>query len=203
MCGSNSAQSDAQAQEAAFSRQMMAENAAVYAKQQGILDTLNAGFQKIISAGPSQTGFSDAEDTNLKTQATEDVAANETNASRALGQKQAADGGGDTFVPSGVKQQQQEQIINTGASTDSTLKSQIDLANYNAGTANYDQAVSGEENVAAQLNPVGYSDATTNANNASASEANAIAASANSPFTAVMGALGAVGGAATGALLKP
>lgn len=202
MCGSNSAQTEAQQQEAEFSQQMMQENAAVYSKQQGILDTLNAGFQKIVQAGPSQNGFSDAETTNLKTGATEDVARNETNASKALGQGQAAEGGGDIFVPSGVKNQQQEEIVNTGATTDSQLKQQIDLANYNQGQSNYTNAVAGEETVAADLNPVGYSGATTAANTSAADEANAIALSANSPFTAVMGALGGIGGAATSAILK-
>lgn len=197
MCGSNEEQTDAQAQEADFSRQMMAENATVYGKQQGILDSLNQGFQKIVAQGPSQEGFSAGEKTNLDTMGTESVAANMSKASKSLGEGQAAQGGGDTFIPSGVKDQQREELAEAGATADSAAHAKVLSDDYATGRDNYNAAVGGEETVAADLNPVAYSGATTSANSASADEANAIATAANSPFTAVMGALGGVAGAAT------
>jgi hypothetical protein len=196
MCGDVSQQDQTYQQQADFSKQMMTENATVFGKQQSILDNLNAGFSKIVAAGPSQKGFSADEQNILDTTATESVAANMSKASKALGEGQAAQGGGDTFIPSGVADQQREQLAATGAATDSTLHSQILEDNYAAGRTNYQNAVQGELGVSTQLNPVGYSDATTSANSGQANEANAIAASANSPFTAVMGALGGVAGAA-------
>lgn len=202
MCGDNSQQTEIQQQQAEFSQQMMQENAQVYGKQQGILDSLNSGFQAIIANGPSQKGFSDQQLTNLDTQSTEATAADMTKASQALGNGQAAQGGGDTFIPSGVKTQEQEQLAAAGATSDSSTKSQILQADYAQGNTNYNNAVAGSETVAADLNPVGYSDAATASSTAAANEANAIATSANSPFTAVMGALGGVTGAATGALIK-
>jgi hypothetical protein len=201
MCGSNEEQTDAQAQEAEFSRQMMAENAAVYGKQQTILDSLNAGFQSIVAKGPNQEGFSAGEKENFNTEATESVAGSMTKAAKALGNGQAAQGGGDTFIPSGVAQQQREELAEAGAEADATSHQKILSDDYAEGHTNYNNAVAGEETVASDLNPVGYSTATTSANSASADEANAIAAAANSPFTAVMGALGGVAGAATSAYI--
>lgn len=196
MCGSNSQQTAAQAQEAAFSKQMMQENATVFGQQQNILSSLNAGFQKIIANGPSQEGFAPSELTNLQSTGTEDTARGETNAMRALGQGQAAEGGGNTFIPSGVKQEQQQEVASAGADSNTQTQEGIINADYAQGNVNYDNAVAGSQAVAADLNPIGYSEATTNSNQASASEANAIAQSANSPFTAVMGALGGLAGAA-------
>ena len=198
MCGSTSQQDENYAEQAAFAKQMVAENATVFGQQQGILSSLNAGFSKIIAAGPSQLGFSADQKDDLDTQATESVATNMTMAKQALGNGQAAQGGGDTFIPSGVTQQQNEQLAATGASTDANLHSQILQADYNTGNTNYNNAVGGQLGVASQLNPVGYSGATTSANVGAGNEANEIAAAANSPFTAVMGALGGVAGAAIG-----
>jgi hypothetical protein len=196
MCGSNSQQTDAQAQEAAFSQQMMQENAKVFGQQQTILTSLNQGFQAIVANGPGQQGYSPAELNSLDTTATEDVASNMTNAKKALGEGQAAEGGGDTFIPSGVKGEQDEELAAAGATADAATKSQVLQSGFQQGNANYNQAVAGEETVASDLNPVGYSNSTTAANVSSADEANAIAASASSPFTAVMGALGGLAGAA-------
>jgi hypothetical protein len=198
MCGSSSQQDENYAEQAAFAKQMQAENSTVFGQQQGILSSLNAGFQKIIDAGPSQQGFSADQKNDLDTQATEAVARNMTMDKQALGNGQAAQGGGDTFIPSGVTDQQNEELAATGASTDSTLHSQILQDDYTQGNTNYNNAVTGQTNVAGMLNPVGYSTATSTAGSNAGNEANAIAASANSPFTAVMGALGAVGGAAIG-----
>jgi hypothetical protein len=202
MCGETSAQDANYAEQASFATQMQAENTTVFGQQQSILSNLNAGFSKIIAAGPSQQGYSADELNTLNTSVDENVGANMTKASQALGNGQAAQGGGDTFIPSGVAEQQKEELAATGASTDSTLKSQVLQSGYAQGNADYNNAISGEEGVASDLNPVGYSGATTGALSSAGNEANQIAASANSPFTAVMGALGGVAGAAAGQLLK-
>lgn len=198
MCGLTSQQDETYKQQVDFSKQMMAENATVFGQQQSILSNLNAGFQTIIAAGPSQKGYSDDQKNNLDTMATEAVTQNMSQASKALGEGQAAQGGGDTFIPSGVAQQQREQLAATAASTNATVHSNILQDDYTQGTTNYQNAVMGALGVAQQLNPVAYSDATTAANSGQASQANAIATAANSPFTAVMGALGGVAGAAAG-----
>lgn len=196
MCGSTSAQDANYAEQNAFAQQMQTENATVFGQQQSILATLNAGFQKIIAAGPSQLGFSPDQKNSLDTNVTESVAGNMTKASKALGEGQAAQGGGDTFIPSGVADQQREELAATGAATDSTLHSQILQADYNQGNTNYNNAVTGSLDVAGQLNPTAYGNTTVNALQGAGNEANAIAAAANSPFNAVMGALGGVAGAA-------
>jgi hypothetical protein len=196
MCGDTSSQDQNYQEQADFAKQMITENSTVFGEQQSILTGLNAGFSKIIAAGPSQTGFSADQKNNLDTQVTESVAGNNAKAAKALGNNQAAMGGGDTFIPSGVKAQQNEQLAATALSTDSSLHSQVLQADYAQGNTNYNNAVTGEEGVANMLNPVGYSGATTSADTGAANEANAIAASASAPFTAVMGALGGVAGAA-------
>jgi hypothetical protein len=201
MCGNSSQQDENYQEQADFAKQMVTENSTVFGQQQSILSGLNSGFQKIIAAGPSQTGFSADQKNNLDTMATESVAGNNAKAAKALGEGQAAEGGGDTFIPSGVKDQQKEELAATALSTDSSLHSQILQADYTQGNQNYNAAVAGEEGVASDLNPVGYSGATTGATGGAANEANAIAASANSPFTAVMGALGGVVGSAAGAYI--
>jgi hypothetical protein len=202
MCGDTSQQDATYQQQQEFSQQMMNENTAVFGEQQSILTNLNNGFQQIIANGPSQTGYSADQLNTLETSATENVAANMTNASKALGEGQAAQGGGDTFIPSGVSQQQDEQLAATGATTDATLRNQILTSDYTQGNTNYNNAVNGALGVAQQLNPTSYAGEVNTANSGQASEANAISASAMSPFTAVMGALGGVAGAAA-TYLKP
>jgi hypothetical protein len=202
MCGDSSQQDENYQEQADFAKQMTAENATVFGQQQGILASLNAGFSKIIAAGPSQMGYSKDELNNLNTTVDENVGQNMTKASQALGNNQAAMGGGDTFIPSGVKEQENEELAETGAQTDSTLKSQVLQSGYAEGNSNYNNAVAGEEGVATALNPVGYGSTTVSAGGSAANEANAIAASASSPFTAVMGALGGIGGIAAGKLIK-
>jgi hypothetical protein len=201
MCGEADEQNDTYQQQADFSKQMMKENELVFGKQQGILDSLNAGFQQIIARGPSQTGFSPDERNLLDTGATEAVATNMSQAAKALGEGQAAQGGGDTFIPSGVKQQQREKLASVAAATDASLHSKIAEDDYTQGRSNYRDAVMGALNVSGQLNPTSYGAVTNQANSGQADEANAIAAAANSPFTAVMGALGGAVGVAGGAYL--
>lgn len=202
MCGDSSQQDENYQEQAAFATQMQAENSTVFGQQQSILSSLNAGFSKIIAAGPSQQGYSPDELNSLNTSVDENVGQDNTKASQELGNMQAARGGGNTFIPSGVDSAEQETLAETGAQTDASLKSQVLQSGYAQGNANYNAAVGGEEGVAADLNPDAYGNTTVSAGSSAGSEANAIAASANSPFTAVMGALGGIAGAATGQILK-
>src|SRR5882672_1871853 len=83
-----------------------------FAGQQGILDNLKSSVDSLVKAGPGQYGFTAAEDAALRTRASAGTADAYKMASQALGEKLAAQGGGNAFLPSGIKDQlQSEQTL--------------------------------------------------------------------------------------------
>jgi hypothetical protein len=201
MCGGpSSTQLKLQDEEAQFyATQIDAYNTA-YSNFKGIQDTLNAQFAPIIAKGPNQFGFSDAEVQNLNSIATEGTARNYGSAQKALQDSIATQGGGTSNVnlTSGATAQMREQLASEAATTESMGQQQIQQAGYGQGHQEWQQAVAGEEDLAAGWNPNSFSGSATGAAGTANAEANTITQQQNSMWGSIIGALGGIGSQAAG-----
>jgi len=91
----------------------------------------------IINAGPGQFGFTGAETAALRSGATETTATQYGNAAKAIGEKMATAGGGNTYIPSGAATQMQGQLASAGASQEAQSQNAITQAGYQQGQQNY------------------------------------------------------------------
>jgi hypothetical protein len=202
MCGSNSQQQQISDSQQQMYQTLNQNYATTFGQDQAITSALTAQFQPILAAGPSQTGFSQGELTNLNTAATENVAQNYAAAQKATAQVLAARGGGNDLLPSSTSAQLIAQNTNLAAQQRAAAQNTIQQANYAQGYQNWTQAASVLSNTAQLINPLGYAGQATGAGTAAANTANQIAQQNNSIWNAAIGALGSVGGMATGSFLS-
>ena len=199
MCGATQAQQNLQTEQSAFYASMTANYNTTFAEQQAVLAGVTNSLAPIIAAGVGQEGFGAQEKTALNTQATEGVATNYANAQKALNEKMATLGGdAPTTSSSGMAAQLDENLAAGAASTKSSLDTTITENNFATGRANFNNAVSQQEQAAGLLDPNGTSNAASGAGKDAADTANQIAAANNSVWTSVMGALGGIAGSAVG-----
>ena len=198
MCGASQQQKDIEASQAAFYDTLTSEYKTLFGQSQGILGELTKSFEPILKAGINQQGFSAGELNNLNSQAVSGTGANYAKAADALSKQQAASGGGNTYIPTGAKIQQQQQLAESAAENESRIESGIQAENYATGRANYLTAAQGLGGVASELNPTGAANAATGAGSAAATTANEITQANNSWMQLVGAGLGAAGTAAGG-----
>lgn len=198
MCGSSSGQTQVSNEENQFYKTLTDQYSTIFGQSQAITGALTAQFQPILAAGPSQTGFSPGEDTALRTQNTEGVATDYAQAQRATAQILAARGGGNTLLPSSVDANILAQNANQAAATRAQGENQITRQNYAQGYQNWQAAANVLGSTAGLISPTSYASATTTAGNSAMQGATDVANSANSPWNAAFGALGAVGGGLAG-----
>ena len=199
MCGASDSQNELSAEQTQFYKQIQQQDQTTFGEDQGILKQVTDAYAPILAAGPNQYGFSAAETNNLNTSATEGVATDYASAAKALRETNAAMGGGDTYLSSGVKDQQEAQLATSAAQQESSDKLQVNEAGYQQG---YDQfktatsALSGIEGenesttIAANANQAGEAAGTTD---------NQINEANNSWYAPLVGAAAAVGSAGVAA----
>lgn len=201
-CGASAAQSQIQDSQIAFMQQAQQQSAAVFGNASKVFNELQATFAPIIAAGPNQEGFSEQEKSNLNSQAITNVGQSYKNARAAVGNAQSAEGGGNTVLPSGANIGVDLGLASSAANQTANELGTITENDYATGRQNYQNAVAG---AAGATNTYNAATGATNAANQSGSDAgttaNQIATQDNSWMQAVSGALGAVGGAATGAAI--
>lgn len=136
-CGASGAMKSAADQEARVSQQMTNEFGTVFNQNEGILSSLTSALEPIVSAGPNQQGFSPAEEAAMRTQAMEATSAAGKQASDSVRQELAAEGGGNSYLPSGS-----EAAINAGlaeqtAQENASKQLGITTADYGQGRQNF------------------------------------------------------------------
>lgn len=200
MCGATPAQNQIESQQQSFYTNAISQANQVFGNSSSVFNDLMKTFQPIVAAGPNQQGFSPTELSAMNSQAITNVGQGYKNAKEALGDQQAAFGGGTAVLPGGANIGQQDSLAENAANQTSSELNQITQANYAQGRQNWVNAAQG---LAAA--PGVYGAATsasgnaTGAGGAAAGTANQIAQDANSPWQAAIGALGQVAGAAAGA----
>jgi hypothetical protein len=199
MCGPTSAQTSALNQQTSLQATLQQEAETTYGEDQGILSQLKATYEPIVAAGPNQEGYSPEELAALNTQSTEGTAQNYAEASRAVGESQAAQGGGNApGITSGVNAQQNEQLAASAAQEQSKEQTGITTADYQQGYKEFQDATGALLGTSGQLNPLGYSGQDQTAITGESNEANTLAAQQSSWVAPVLGAAGAIGGGFAG-----
>ena len=200
MCGGpSSTQLELQQEQAQFYQtQIQAYNTA-YSNFSAIQNTLNKQFQPILDKGPNQYGFNAQEDQTLRTQATEGTANEYAKAKTALQEGQATRGGGTSNInqTGGPAGEEQEELLATGASTESAENLGITMAGYGQGYDEWKGAVAGEEDLAAGWNPNSFAGSANSAAQTADTEANTITQEQESVWGNVLGALGGIAGSAS------
>jgi len=202
MCGASQQQKDITDEQQQFYKQLADEYSTVFGQNQQITGALTSSFLPILKAGPSQTGMAPAEETALRTQNTENVATDYGQAQRATAQILAARGGGNTLLPSSVTANILAQNANQAAAQRAQGELGITQQNYAKGYQNWQTAANVLGSTAGLLNPTGYAGQTTGAGQAASSSAQAVSNASFAPWGAAFGALGSVGGLATGAAIN-
>lgn len=205
MCsGPTSAQQNLQQEEADFYQKQIDAYNTAYSKYQGISDLLSAQFDPILKAGPGQFGYTPEETAALRTQATEGVARNYNQAAKAVAEQGASMGGGTNIINAtgGPMTQARANLAAQAAQTQSGEQLGITTTGYDVGRQQWQNAIAGEENLAAGWNPNSFSGSATNAAGTANSEANVIAQENQAPWNAVLGALGGVASSTMGGWSK-
>lgn len=193
MCGATSAQNNLQAEDLQTLQEYNSAFQQQYGNQQAIYGNVTSVLDPILKAGPTQQGFSTAEENTLNSQAVEGTAENYAGAAKAVNEQIGAEGGGNTPISTGGQTELKEEVAQSAANTESGEETQIQEQNYQTGRQNFENAVSGEMAVASGENPIGYEEAATGQANSTGNEANAIAQENNSWYNAALGAAGSIG----------
>ena len=182
----------------AFNNTLISDYGQQFSKQSNILGAITASLQPIMNAGAGQYGFSNAEDAVLRNQATSGTSAAYRSARQATGEAQAAQGGGGTFIGSGVQAQNQANLAQKAAGVESSEQLGITHAGYAQGRQNYQNALSGMGGVAGMYNPSGFAGEANQSGQVADTEANAVQAANQQMWNNLTGlATGAMGGAAS------
>lgn len=170
-----------------------------FAGQQNILNSLQKSFAPVLAAGINQYGFSGAEDTAMRSQATSGTAQQYQNAARATNQALATQGGGNSFLPTGGAAQLRAQTANAAAGQQSAEQLGITQAGYQQGRSNYLAAAQGLGGVAQQMDPTAYSGQANSAGTAAYDSAHTNATQSAQGWMQVGKLVGGLAGTALGA----
>jgi hypothetical protein len=191
-CGTPPGQKALAASQTDFYTSMTNQSKVEFAQATTISDQLEKEFSPIFAAGPSQYGFDKTEDTALRTESTDTMAAAAHNAVQASRTQQAGEGGGNEFVPQGAN-----RAITAGinvSAADEAAKEQLAVTEkgYETGNANWKAAAAGLET---SMAPYSAPTSTANSANTSGEAANqtdeAIAQESSSWMNLVSAGLGA------------
>lgn len=199
MCGPTDAQKQLQSSQIDFYNNLAAQDKAVFGENQNILNQIQAAYTPILNKGPNQYGYSPDEENVLNTQATEGVAQNYRDASRAVRQAQAARGGGNQYLPVGTDAQTDANLAQSAADELSREKLGIKTAGYAQGYKQFTDAAGNMLSTANLLNPAAYASTANTAGSSASDTANQIAKENESWMAPLLGgvssiATGAVGG---------
>ena len=197
-CGATAAQTTALNQQTAMTQQISQQAGEVFGDSSTTYKDLMNTFSPTVAAGPNQEGFSAAEKSNLDSQAITETGQAYQNAKAATGDAGSATGGGNvSSVTGGSTTATNLGIATSAAQQTSSDLSQINQADYQQGSQNYNSAVSGMENATGVFGASTSADnAATNSANGEANTANQIATQANTWVSAVTGAIGTIAGSA-------
>lgn len=153
MCGPTSAETTQQANSASYATQLQSNYGTLFGQQQGVLSSLNKSLSPILSAGPSQEGFSGGEKAALNTAAINNAGAANRSAQQAAANFGAGQGGGGNGLTSGITKQIEGGIAASSAGQLATSQNNIVQQDYAQGNKNYWQAQGAMQQLGQQYNP--------------------------------------------------
>jgi hypothetical protein len=200
LCGASQAQQDTANQQSAFFTTLMGQASSVFGSASGVFNDLVSAYAPIVAAGPNQQGYSAGELAALNSGAITNVGTQYKNASEAVGENIAAQGGGNAYLPSGAQVAPKLQLAQGAASATAGQLNQINLSNYAQGRSNWIQAAQGLAGAPSVFNAASSAAGeAVNAGGAASNAQNQVSQQSNSWINAVTGLAGSLGGAAIGA----
>jgi hypothetical protein len=195
-CKGDSTAQQAEEQQASFDQQLMNIFTQQYATQKSQLDFLSGVLKPQIAAGGQ--GYTDAQLTAQRTQATDTNSQQYQNAEQALNnQISQASGGSKLTGVAGATVESDAALANAAAQQEANSQNQITTNNANLQQQNYWNSINALNGVAAESNPLGYAGAATSGSGAVANLSSAYTASNQSQL---LGALGGIAGGVGSAL---
>lgn len=198
--GASAQQNDLAASQTQFYNTLQQQQQQQFGQQSALYNSIRSVYDPIVAAGPNQYGFGAAEDTALRTQASEGTAAQYQQANSATQSALAARGGGNSFLPSGVNADISAKVSGAAAQQESSQQLGITNEGYQVGRQNFQNATNTEMGIAAGYNPLGFAGAATQAGTSAFNSATEIqkANAAASPWGTIGGLVGGVAGAFAG-----
>lgn len=202
MCGPTDAQTQLQQSQIDFYNNLQKQDATTFGQDQNILNQLQSVYSPILQKGPNQYGYTPDEENVLNTTATEGVAQNYRDASRSLRESQAAQGGGNDYLPVGSNQQTQAELASSAADQLSKEKLGIKTAGYQQGYNEFTQAAGNLLSTSQQLNPSTYASTANTAGSTASQTAQNIANENESWMAPLIGGVSTIASGAAGSYLK-
>lgn len=169
-CGPSSALKAVNTQIQNLSTQVQGEGSQIFGAANQVFNKVTGALNGIISGGPGQNGWSASENAARTAQTVQAGAAEARNLKGAAASSVAAIGGGNTVAPAGSTQQIVQNADVQAASDTAAGLNQNQIANAEAGRAEFNQAVQGEEAATQAFNPANSANQTTISANNSASQ---------------------------------
>ena len=148
----------------------MANYKEMFAKQNAIIDSLDAKVMPIFQAGPGQYGYTPGEDKARRNAVSEQVGSSYKMAKQSVAEQQAAvaGGGGDAFIPKGATTAQNTAVATAAAGELAKEQQGVTTAGYELGHQNFLTASNILGSSAGMVNPTGYGSQATQAGSAAA-----------------------------------
>ena len=140
MCGTKGAETAAANQQSAFTNQMVSQASSVFGTDSSVFNNILSAYSKTLAAGPSQQGFSQAEQNSLNSAAITNNANQFRNVAGAAKAGQAGYGGGNAVSVSGIPTKQNIQIGEASAANTANQLNEIQQANWSQGNTNFNNA---------------------------------------------------------------
>jgi len=186
MCGPSGAEKSLASSSQSFSNLLQADFGSRFANQTNLLNSLNQSLSPIVSAGPSQTGWSPQEAAAISTATINNAGAAARNAIQAT-QGALAGRGGDSGLQSGVDKQILAGVKSNAANALANQQTQNTIADWNQGTQNYWRAQGAQAGLAGLENPEAFGSQAISSNQNAFSEANQVQQQVNQEQQAIAG----------------
>ena len=135
LCGATGAQKQSQANEMKVSNLLTSDFQQIFGDNENILKSITGALEPVVNAGPNQYGFNAAEDSAMRTQATDTLAAAGRNATNSVRSAVAANGGMN--LPSGSEAAIEGGLAEDQANKQAEAQLAVTKAGYDTGRANF------------------------------------------------------------------
>src|SRR5208283_1956005 len=167
-CGPSSALKAVNTQIQNFASTVQSEAGTIFGDSNSVFNKITGALSGIINGGPGQNGWSASENAARTAQTVQAGATEARNLKGAAASSVAAIGGGNTVAPAGSTQQMVENANIQAASDTAAGLNQNQIANAEAGRAEFNQAISAEEQAPSVFNASTAANQGVNAANQSA-----------------------------------
>lgn len=194
-CGASGEEKQAYQTQVAVTNQLTQQAQQIFGASSGVFHDLLNAYSPIVANGPSQKGFSPAEDSALRSEAITDTGNAYEHARQAVGEHQAAQGGGTIALPNGASDAADINLAEQGAAQTAGNLMNVEKANYDTGRSNFFAAAKGLDESTGVFNPAtAAGSAESSAASEAAKTASDITQANNSWVSSVTGMLGGIAG---------